>query len=108
MKSKLSRYVLSSASWILLASCLLPLIEAAIDASVICNFMPGLSPHQRLLCRTYPDAMVAIGDGARIALGECQFQFRFSRWNCSLGGNEEQERGVSAETVLQNVSSVGK
>ena len=56
----------------------------ALGASIICNRIPGLSPRQRTLCQGHPDAMVAAGEGAKMALSECQHQFRNQRWNCSV------------------------
>ena len=56
----------------------------ALGASIICNRIPGLSPRQRILCQGHPDAMVAAGEGAKLALGECRHQFRDQRWNCSV------------------------
>lgn len=56
----------------------------ALGASVICNRIPGLSPRQRTLCQGHPDAMVAAGEGAKVALSECRHQFRNHRWNCSV------------------------
>ncbi|KAE8737164.1 wnt7, partial [Frankliniella occidentalis] len=51
--------------------------------ALLCGRVAGLSPRQRSLCRSSPDAMVAIGTGLRLALQECQHQFRHERWNCS-------------------------
>ena len=31
----------------------------------------------------YTDHMVHVGRGARNGIGECQFQFRNNRWNCT-------------------------
>ena len=31
----------------------------------------------------YTDHMVHVGRGARNGIGECQFQFRNHRWNCT-------------------------
>ncbi|GAB6029240.1 hypothetical protein CHUAL_005008 [Chamberlinius hualienensis] len=55
----------------------------ALDASVICSKIPGLAPAQRSMCQAEPDAMVAVGDGALMAIKECQNQFRNRRWNCT-------------------------
>ncbi|XP_061436950.1 protein Wnt-7b-like [Lethenteron reissneri] len=60
----------------------------ALSADTICGKIPGLTPQQRALCRSHPDAMVAVGEGARLGIGECRHQFRFSRWNCSALGEE--------------------
>lgn len=55
----------------------------ALGANIICNKIPGLVPRQRAICRSRPDAIVAIGEGARLGLAECQYQVRSMRWNCS-------------------------
>ena len=55
----------------------------ALGANIICNKLPGLSPRQRTICQSRPDAMVAVGEGTKVALGECRFQFRSKRWNCT-------------------------
>ncbi|XP_061437020.1 protein Wnt-7b-like [Lethenteron reissneri] len=60
----------------------------ALSADTICGKIPGLTPQQRALCRSHPDAMVAVGEGARLGIGECRHQFQFSRWNCSALGEE--------------------
>ncbi|XP_069501396.1 protein Wnt-7b-like [Ambystoma mexicanum] len=60
----------------------------ALGASIICSKMAGLAPRQRAFCQIRPDAMVAIGTGARIGTEECQHQFQHSRWNCSALGEK--------------------
>ncbi|XP_068162507.1 protein Wnt-16 [Antennarius striatus] len=44
---------------------------------------PPLSPRQVDLCRKTPFLLPAVRDGARLAIAECQSQFRHERWNCS-------------------------
>lgn len=61
----------------------------ALGANVICSKIPGLSPRQRSICQSRPDAIVAIGEGADMGLTECRHQFRYRRWNCTSFGNEE-------------------
>lgn len=75
-------------------------VASAIDGGIICNRIPGLVPEQRKLCRSYPDAMAAVGVGANLGLEECRFQFRYNRWNCSVA--------KEAEGPLQLVSTIGK
>src|SRR5688572_17078034 len=58
-----------------------------LGASTICNRIPGLSPKQRTICQSQPDAMAAVGEGDKEGLKECQFQFRFQRWNCTTFGD---------------------
>nr|AGR51128.1 wingless-type MMTV integration site family, member eta [Lethenteron camtschaticum] len=75
-------------------------------ANIICGKIPGLSPRQRALCRSRPDAMVAVGEGARLGIGECRHQFRFSRWNCLALGEEtvfgQELKGGSREAAFQH------
>ncbi|XP_053551970.1 protein Wnt-7b-like [Bombina bombina] len=58
----------------------------ALGASIICSKMPGLSSRQRTICQARPDAIIAIGTGARMGNEECRYQFQRSRWNCSSLG----------------------
>ncbi|XP_069682106.1 protein Wnt-7b isoform X2 [Periplaneta americana] len=62
-------------------------VVAALEAHVICGRIPGLTARQRDMCRSSPDAMVAVGDGVRLGTLECQEQFRHRRWNCSAIGS---------------------
>lgn len=47
-----------------------------------CANLP-LSHKQRDLCRKKLFLLPSIQDGARLAITECQSQFRHERWNCS-------------------------
>ncbi|KAG9330680.1 hypothetical protein JZ751_022509 [Albula glossodonta] len=58
----------------------------ALGANIICNKIPGLAPRQRALCQSRPDAIIVIGEGAQMGINECQYQFRYGRWNCSALG----------------------
>ncbi|CAL1289142.1 unnamed protein product [Larinioides sclopetarius] len=60
---------------------------AAFTASIICSKIPGLTPAQQKMCQDRPDLIVAIGDGARMGIAECQKQFRYKRWNCTAIGS---------------------
>lgn len=79
----------------------------ALGANIICNKIPGLAPRQRAICQSRPDAIIVIGEGAQMGINECQYQFRYGRWNCSALGEKTvfgQElrvgKGVS-NTVLK-------
>uniref|UniRef100_A0A1Y1MWA3 Protein Wnt n=2 Tax=Photinus pyralis TaxID=7054 RepID=A0A1Y1MWA3_PHOPY len=50
------------------------------------------------MCKAAPDAMVAVGDGVRLAATECLYQFRHQRWNCT---------GISNPTSFGHVITVG-
>uniref|UniRef100_A0A8C4SXY7 Protein Wnt n=1 Tax=Erpetoichthys calabaricus TaxID=27687 RepID=A0A8C4SXY7_ERPCA len=58
-----------------------------IGAQPLCSQLTGLSQGQRKLCQLYQDHMVYIGEGAKMGIKECQFQFRQRRWNCSTVDN---------------------
>ncbi|KAK8397526.1 hypothetical protein O3P69_004346 [Scylla paramamosain] len=55
-----------------------------LGAHLLCSRLPGLTPRQSRICSRAPDAMVAISEGVRAGLRECQRQFQHHRWNCSL------------------------
>jgi len=59
------------------------LLSSVGTTSPLCSRIKGLSPGQQKLCMLYTDHMVHVGRGARSGIGECQFQFRHRRWNCS-------------------------
>jgi len=52
-------------------------------SSALCARLGGLSPGQRRFCQLYEDHMFSVASGVRLAVSECQRQFRFRRWNCS-------------------------
>lgn len=49
----------------------------------MCAQLRGLSLGQQKLCNMHYDHMPSIGTGAQLGIRECQYQFRFRRWNCS-------------------------
>ncbi|XP_015794709.1 protein Wnt-5b [Tetranychus urticae] len=53
-------------------------------SKLTCDQMKGLSKGQMQLCHLYKDHMPHIGKGARLGITECQWQFKNSRWNCSI------------------------
>lgn len=48
-----------------------------------CLELKGLSPGQAQICELFKDHMPAVGKGAKIAIDECEYQFRHQRWNCT-------------------------
>jgi len=76
----------------------------ALGANIICNKIPGLAPRQRAICQSRPDAIIVVGEGAQLGINECQYQFRYGRWNCSALG----ERTVFGQElrVGQSVSAL--
>ncbi len=62
----------------------------ALGANVICSKIPGLTPRQRAICQSRPDAIIAIGEGAERGIQECRYQFRNGRWNCTTPGHRQR------------------
>ena len=52
----------------------------------ICKKVLGLTPHQISMCQSRPDAMIPVSEGIQMAIGECRWQFRNHRWNCTSSG----------------------
>lgn len=55
----------------------------AFGANIICNKIPDLVPKQRSICQRRPDAIVVVGEGVKLGIQECRYQFRNMRWNCT-------------------------
>ena len=55
---------------------------AGVPEQLGCANLP-LSHRQRELCRKKSFLLPSIQDGARLAIAECQSQFKHERWNCS-------------------------
>ena len=54
----------------------------------------------------YTDHMVHVGRGARNGIGECQFQFRNHRWNCTTVKDTTVFGPVLSIREYQKVASV--
>ena len=65
----------------------------------VCGQLRGLSAGQVRFCQLYHDHMPAIARGAKLGIGECQWQFRLRRWNCST---------VPDSSVFGNVIAIGE
>lgn len=70
-----------------------------IGAQPLCSQLVGLSQGQKKLCQLYQDHIHYIGEGAKMGIQECQFQFRNRRWNCST---------VDNSSVFGRVMQIGK
>lgn len=57
---------------------------AGLSPAATCRALPvQLSQAQANLCKRYPDVTLAALHGQLMAVGECQYQLRGNRWNCS-------------------------
>ncbi|XP_037395034.1 protein Wnt-6 [Pygocentrus nattereri] len=53
------------------------------DPNSICRKTKRLAGKQAELCQTQPEIVNEVAKGARLGVRECQYQFRFRRWNCT-------------------------
>lgn len=76
----------------------------ALGANIICNKIPGLAPRQRAICRSRPVAIAVIGEGAKIGITECQYQFRNMRWNCSTSTRKDSFFGYQPQIASKEAA----
>ena len=50
----------------------------------VCEQFPGFSYKQRRMCQNHVDNIIAVRQGALLAITECQYQFERRRWNCTI------------------------
>ncbi|KAL1124359.1 hypothetical protein AAG570_000988 [Ranatra chinensis] len=61
----------------------------------VCKTVGGLTRSQQEVCLKYPEVTAAALVGLQQAVRECQFQFRWHRWNCSNLSNKSQNPHTS-------------
>ncbi|KAK2857620.1 hypothetical protein Q7C36_005539 [Tachysurus vachellii] len=86
------------------------------DPNSICRRSKPAGGAYTELCQTQPEIIQKVAKGARLAIRECQHQFRYQRWNCtghgkSLGKILQQDiretafiNGIMAAGVLHAVT----
>ncbi|XP_048873963.1 protein Wnt-4a-like [Brienomyrus brachyistius] len=57
--------------------------SGSISEEEACERLRGLAQRQVQICKRNLEVMEAVRGGARLAIDECQHQFRNRRWNCS-------------------------
>lgn len=78
----------------------------------LCNALPGLVSQQIEVCESHPNAIASVSEGARKGILECQFQFRYERWNCTTGNGVDLfghtlQRGSRETAFVYAVTSAG-
>ncbi len=58
--------------------------QQPLEQEQFCSSLTFLTTEQRLYCQTNPKIFAIIHRSLRLAIDECQYQFRNQRWNCSL------------------------
>ncbi|MBZ3877007.1 Protein Wnt-9a [Sciurus carolinensis] len=69
-----------------------------------------LERKQRRMCRRDPGVAETLVEAVSMSALECQYQFRFERWNCSLEGRYRAsllKRGFKETAFLYAISSAG-
>ncbi|CAF3648647.1 unnamed protein product [Rotaria socialis] len=66
-----------------------PAANQLLEKDQFCSSLKFLTPEQRSLCQTNPKIFSIIHRSLRLAIDECQYQFRNQRWNCSLFNQPE-------------------
>ncbi|ELT95359.1 hypothetical protein CAPTEDRAFT_110385, partial [Capitella teleta] len=87
----------------------------ALDTSSVCRTIPDLTGPQYALCLKHPDVMEVAVQGLKMAMEECQFQFREHRWNCtsmtkkhnSPYGNRLLHKGYRETAFASAISAAG-
>ncbi|KAK3585900.1 hypothetical protein CHS0354_038436 [Potamilus streckersoni] len=75
-----------------------------LGAQPMCSQLKGLSLGQTKLCQMYHDHMPSIGRGAQLGIRECQYQFRFRRWNCTIIQGDSSVFGPVIEIASREAS----
>ncbi|KAK3724946.1 hypothetical protein QZH41_017158 [Actinostola sp. cb2023] len=65
---------------------------------IMCSNLDGLTKAQILICQENAEQMTSVGLGAKVAIAECQFQFQYRRWNCSI---PERDKGSLFERITK-------
>lgn len=60
-----------------------------INADKLCDLL-NLEPKQRQTCRRTPGLAPLLLEAVNLAIYECNFQFKYDRWNCSLDNGRLQ------------------
>ena len=68
--------------------------------SLWCDKAQGLSDGQRKLCRKVPGLQTAIRKGIEKGLSECEREFMWNRWNCTLLGEKSLFERAPGETLV--------
>ncbi|XP_049602694.1 protein Wnt-9a [Syngnathus scovelli] len=69
-----------------------------------------LEKKQRRMCRRDPGVAETLREAITMSAQECQYQFRFERWNCTLEGRHRAnmlKRGFKETAFLYAISSAG-
>ncbi|XP_001630693.3 protein Wnt-5a isoform X2 [Nematostella vectensis] len=73
----------------------------------LCMNLGGLTREQIDLCQKNIDHMASVGLGAKMAIQECQFQYQYEKWNCSIPDAEKSslfERITSKDVATREAA----
>uniref|UniRef100_A0AAU7EAA5 Protein Wnt n=1 Tax=Terebratalia transversa TaxID=34513 RepID=A0AAU7EAA5_TERTR len=100
---------ISIGSWMYLG--MSSLTQPLHDSST-CNHIPFLVNQQQEVCKRNPQSMMCIGHGARKGISECQYQFKYERWNCTTHRSPSVfgkllEKGTKETAFIHAIASAG-
>ncbi|XP_070558830.1 protein Wnt-16-like [Ptychodera flava] len=78
----------------------------------VCNDVPGLVNEQKDVCKSKPQTISSVSEGARLGIKECQKQFERERWNCSTTEEENvfgkiMDEGNRETAFIYAITSAG-
>ncbi|XP_014677720.1 PREDICTED: protein Wnt-16-like [Priapulus caudatus] len=79
----------------------------------MCAQYPGLVTQQLQVCREKPHTFPYVSEGARRGIVECQYQFKYERWNCTVNARNGTvfdyvlDKGLRETAFLYGVTSAG-
>uniref|UniRef100_A0A8C6UYC1 Protein Wnt n=1 Tax=Neogobius melanostomus TaxID=47308 RepID=A0A8C6UYC1_9GOBI len=79
------------------------------DPNSICRKAKRLAGKQAELCQTQPEIVSEVAKGARLGVRECQYQFRYRRWNCTSHNNlcPHLERDIRETAFVYAITAAG-
>lgn len=66
------------------------LLGVSYPKNVICAYK-DLSPSQKKICKDHEDQVTSVGEGVKMALAECEHQFQYRHWNCSIPKHDKHK-----------------
>lgn len=81
------------------------------DPNSICRKTKRLAGKQAELCQLEPEIVQEVAKGTKLGVRECQYQFRFRRWNCTshskyFGKILQQGKASASSASQKNPSPV--
>lgn len=73
------------------------------SAGIVCRALPGLVAAQIEVCQSFPNTIKSVSDGAKRGIQECQYQFRYERWNCTASPEDHSVFGYALQRGKETI-----